>query len=149
MNAEPTRTDGSNRSRWWTAAMAFVAGLAIGVVAIGLFPRETSDAPVTRGPAVPPATAGPLPSVGSTTEARVNAACLRVINEAQQVYTIISGVGEATTDVDLRRLDNMVRQLQPLEPLLQRDLQACKVDTTVGSGSPTPTPPQTTGTPVR
>ena len=138
MNAEPTRTSAGTRSRWWTAVAAFVAGLAIGAVAVGLFPSETSNAPATTRLTGRPLTAAPLPSIDKHDRGSGQRRLVRVINEAQQVYVIISGVGEATTDVDLRRLDEMVRQLQPIEPLLQRDLQACEVNTT-GSASPIPT----------
>ncbi|MGI3786353.1 MAG: hypothetical protein ACRYG2_36885 [Janthinobacterium lividum] len=74
--------------------------------------------------------------------AQVNAACLRVINDAQDVYQRLQGVGAATA-VDLQRLDDVVRQLQPSEARLQTDLPACEVDTSVeepGSSSPDPRP---------
>ena len=87
------------------------------------------------------ATSTPDPSVG----AQINAACLRVIDHAKEVHDILTGVGQATADVDLQRLDDMVRQLQPIEPELGRDLQQCQVDANLsgppgGSGaSPDPT----------
>ncbi len=83
-------------------------------------------------------------------EAQVNAACLRVINEAQDVYRIISGLDEAASDVDLQRLDDIVRRRQPIEPRLARDLQACRVATrlhdqpTANPSSAAPTVPQPT-----
>jgi hypothetical protein len=99
------------------------------------------------------------PSAGSSvpvvTEARVNAACLRVINEAQDVYRIISGLGEAANDVDLQRLDDIVRRLQPIEPRLARDLQECRVDTQLAGdpsaapSTPPPTVPQPSNSATR
>jgi hypothetical protein len=120
--------------------------LAVGGVAIGLLSSGTRD---TAPPTTTPATTADKPSPAATAtvgaaEARVNAACLRVISEAQEVYDVLSGVGEAVDDVDLQRLDDMVRQLQPIEPCLKRDLEACNVDTSVErdldatSASPSP-----------
>jgi hypothetical protein len=138
MNAEPQEPAESRRSRWWPALIMFLAGLAIGAIAVAVFRPGIPDSPTVTGPTVAPTVTGPWPSVDPPATAQVNAACLRVLNEAHQVYNIISGAGEAITTVDLRRLDNMVRRLQPLEPLLQRDLQACEVDTGAGPASPTP-----------
>jgi hypothetical protein len=83
-------------------------------------------------------------------EARVNAACLAVINEAQDMYTVLTGLGQAVSDVDLQQLDDIVRRLQPIEARLGQDLQRCRVDTgivtnpTEGSApetsAPQPTP---------
>ena len=82
-------------------------------------------------------------------EARVNAACLAVINEAQDMYTVLTGLGQAVSDVDLQQLDDIVRRLQPIEARLGQDLQRCRVDTgvvtnpTEGSASETSTPQPT------
>lgn len=131
----------SRRSRWWVAvAVAFLLGSASGAGAVALLDPDATEDPTVTAPAATPTLASPLPTVDASAEAQVNAACLRVINEAQQVHGIISGVGTVSADVDLRRLDEMVRRLQPLEPLLQRDLQACKVDTKAGLGPASPTP---------
>ncbi|MFL6026285.1 MAG: hypothetical protein ACJ72K_05075 [Friedmanniella sp.] len=80
-------------------------------------------------------------------EAQVNAACLAVINEAQDMYVVLTGLGQAVTDVDLQQLDDIVRRLQPIEARLGGDLQECKVDTGVVTGpgptaSTNPTPQQ-------
>ena len=82
-------------------------------------------------------------------EARVNAACLAVINEAQDVYTVLTGLDEAVTDVDLQALDDIVRRLQPIEARLGRDLQNCQVDTSVGTETTGTGAPQPTATPTR
>ena len=55
--------------------------------------------------------------------AQVNAACLRVINEAQDVATILSEVGPAITAVNLQQLDDMVRRLQSIQARLDDDLR--------------------------
>ncbi len=145
--AEPKR----RRPRWWVTLATFVAGILVGVLAVGLLSVGTPDF-VTA--ADRDAAANPPPSGGGTVavaaQARVNAACLRVINEGQDTYTVLTGLDEAVTDVDLQRLDDIVRRLQPIQPRLQRDLADCEVDVSTGPGSepagsasapaPSPTP---------
>jgi hypothetical protein len=134
------------RSRWWIAALTFVAGMVVGVLLVGLFDTRKPDflsAVNSAPPATPSATAGQVvPAAGS---AQVNAACLRVINEAQDVSIILGDVGPAVSAVDLQQLDDIVRQLQSIQPRLQRDLGDCRVEANVSdtpsaqeSASPTP-----------
>ena len=148
--ASPTRAGG--RWPWWVAAITFVVGLVVGVIAVGLLSSGKPDFPTAAGSAGSPDTrTSPFPTTAGAS-AEVNASCLQVINEAQELYNILNGVGEAAADVDLQRLDDIVRQLQPIQPRLQRDLQNCNVNTGVGSApgpsapTPTPTVPQTTPT---
>jgi hypothetical protein len=68
---------------------------------------------------------------------------------AQDAYTVLTGLDEAVTDVDLQALDDIVRRLQPIEARLGRDLQACQVDTRVITEPTGPVTPQPTGTPTR
>jgi hypothetical protein len=91
-------------------------------------------------------------------EARVNAACLAVINDAQDMYAVLTTVPEAASDVDLQQLDDIVRRLQPIEARLGPDLQNCRVDTSVVTNptntasqqsTPQPIDPQPTVTPTR
>jgi hypothetical protein len=69
-------------------------------------------------------------------------------------HRILSEVDEAARDVDFQQLDDIVRRLQPVQARLERDLQECRVDTSVAAAptqrpdSPVPTVPQpTTGSP--
>jgi hypothetical protein len=87
-------------------------------------------------------------------EARVNAACLAVINEAQDMYVVLTGLDEAVTDVDLQALDDIVRRLQPIEARLGQDLQRCEVETGVvtnptNGATPEPGTPQPSASPTR
>ncbi|MDN5761799.1 MAG: hypothetical protein L0H41_05725 [Microlunatus sp.] len=152
--------DNVARVRWWVAAITFVGGAVVGIVVVGLLFATTPDfATPGSNPGGSPAPDGqqtPVDgSVPVTAEARVNAACLRVINEAQDVQRILVGVDQAIDDVDLQRLDDIVRRLQPIEPRLARDLQECRVDTSIRQGStespasPIPTLPQPSSTPTR
>jgi hypothetical protein len=83
-------------------------------------------------------------SVPVVAEARVNAACLAVINEAQDMYTVLSGLDQAITDVDMQQLDDIVRRLQPIQTRLGQDLQECEVDTGIVTNptGPEPSTPQ-------
>jgi hypothetical protein len=147
-----------SRVRWWVAGLTFVAGLIIGVIVAAVLIGSTPEFGVD-----PTGSSSTDPSedqqrvdgtVPVTAQARVNAACLRVINEAQDVYRILSEVDEAARDVDFQQLDDIVRRLQPVQARLERDLQECRVDTSVNTAptkspdSPVPTVPQpTTGSP--
>jgi hypothetical protein len=128
------------RSRWWIAALTFVAGVAIGVLIVGFLDRSTSDFSAAQSA---PSTS-PSPVVGQSSEpaaasAQVNAACLRVINHAQDVATILSEVGPAITAVNLQQLDDIVRRLQSIQTRLEVDLRDCKVNAEVNS-TPTAAP---------
>lgn len=146
------------RVRWWIAGLTFVAGAVVGVLITGLLIGTTPDfgtSPTGTEASAPADQPTPTSSVPVTAQARVNAACLRVINEAQDVYRILSGADEAVRDVDFQRLDDIVRRLQPVESRLERDLQECRVDTTIETSatarpaSPIPTLPQPSPTTPR
>lgn len=135
------------RSRWWIAALTFVAGIVIGVLIVGFLDSSTSDFSAAQSA---PSTS-PSPAAGQSepaaASAQVNAACLRVINHAQDVATILSEVGPAITAVNLQQLDDIVRRLQSIQTRLEVDLRDCKVNAEV-SGTPTavPSPLSTVGT---
>jgi hypothetical protein len=153
--AVPAQT---RRLRWWIAGITFVVGFVFGVLAVGLLAAGTPEfgAQTRSGATASPTQA---PTAGSSNpvvaEARVNAACLAVINEAQDMVNVLSGVGQAVKDVDLQQLDDIVRRLQPIETRLAQDLQNCKVETDVVApptgGPPTPEPstPQSTPSATR
>lgn len=132
-------------ARWWLGVIIFVGGLTFGVLLVGLLRAGTPQFGTVPGAGGSPGTA---PSVDSgvpvVAQAEVNAACLRVINEAQDISAILAGLGQVVRDVDLQQIDDMVRQLQPVEARLQTDLADCRVNTNVvGGGTPTPTPSST------
>lgn len=153
------REVGSNnrRSRWWIAVLTFVVGVGVGVLAVGLLDSSRPDlqsASESASPAAPPPTG--VQSMPVTASAQVNAACLRVINEAQDVSIVLSEIGDAATPVDLQQLDDMIRRLQSIQPRLKRDLSDCRVETTIGtpsgarSASPAPSAtPMATVVPTR
>jgi hypothetical protein len=149
------------RSRWWIAVLTFVAGVVVGILIVGYLDRSNPD--FSSAPSAPPTSPSPAGSqdVPAGASAQVNAACLRVINEAQDVATILSEVGPAITAVNLQQLDDIVRRLQSIQARLDDDLRDCKVDAQVNrtptavpsplstvepSASPTPLP---TASPTR
>jgi hypothetical protein len=146
----PGRTQ-TRRLRWWISGITFVVGFVFGVIAVGLLNVTTPSFGTAGAPGSAPTAGGPTPGGGVpvVAEARVNAACLAVINEAQDVYTVLTGLGQAVTDVDLQALDDIVRRLQPIEARLGRDLQNCRVDTSVATEPTGAVTPQPTGTPTR
>ncbi len=134
--------------RWWVTITLLGVGILAGVLLVGLLNASRPDFTVATGDQTPgsqptsTASAGQIPVAA---EARVNAACLRVINEAESVSGVLINVPGATQEVDLQRLDDLVRQLQPLQPRLQADLRDCRVSTSVPGQS---VAPSATGTPV-
>lgn len=144
---------GQRRSRWWIAALTFVVGVVVGVLAVGLLDIRTPDfsAPPVSAPSTAPSPAGGQ-SVPGAASAEVNAACLRVINEAHDVSVILSEVGPAASAVDLQQLDDIVRQLQSIQPRLDRDLADCKVKADIATPSAEPSAsstPSPAATPTR
>lgn len=154
-SATPAQT---RRLRWWVAGITFVVGLVFGIIAVGLLRLGTPEFGAQAGPGAGTTAPTPAPSAGGTVpvvaEARVNAACLSVINEAQDLHAVLTGLDEAITDVDLQALDDIVRRLQPIDARLGRDLQRCEVDTEVvtnptQSASPEPSTPQPSASATR
>ncbi len=136
--AVPAAPSHTRRLRWWVAAITFVGGALVGVVAVGLLSAGTPAFGTAPGGAPAPSSGvnpGPGGGIPLVAQAEVNAACLSVINEAQDTYTVLTDVGQAANDVDLQRLDDIVRRLQPIEARLGQDLPNCRVDTSLQPGS--------------
>ena len=142
-SAAPAQT---RRLRWWVAGITFVVGFVFGVIAVGLLSLGTPEFGAQAGPGAGTAPPTPAPSPGGTVpvvaEARVNAACLAVINEAQDLHAVLTGLDEAVVDVDMQALDDIVRRLQPIDARLGRDLQRCEVDTEVVTNPTQGAPPE-------
>jgi hypothetical protein len=126
-------------SRWWIAVLTFVAGVVVGILIVGYLDRSNPD--FSSAPSAPPTSPSPAGSqdVPAGASAQVNAACLRVINEAQDVATILGETGPAITAVNLQQLDDIVRRLQSIQARLDDDLRDCEVEAQVNS-TPTAVP---------
>lgn len=144
MADQPTRSPvprgrTSRAVRWWLAAVTFVVGLIVGGIAVGLVgtdPPSFSDG-VAADTATPPASSSPAAttSAGATAEVMVNDACLRALNAAQDIYGSVNDLARAAGDLDVARLDEVIRQLQPLQSRLLDNLNACEVQTRLPDGS--------------
>lgn len=133
--------------RWRLAAATFVLGLVVGAVVVGLasdgsvqFAAGSTAAPATG---TPPAGPGAPPSGGASGRVVVDAACLRALNAAQDMYGAVDGLGRAIADFNVARLDEIVRQLQPIQGRLRDSIGSCHVITGVqqggaATGSPSP-----------
>ena len=131
------------RSRWWIAVLTFVAGIVVGVLIVGFLYKTTPD--FSAAPSAPPTSPSPAgsQSVPAAASAQVNAACLRVINQARDVTAILSEVGPAITAVNLQQLDDIVRRLQSIQARLDDDLRDCKVEAAVSTPTAVPSPSST------
>ncbi|MGY2127592.1 hypothetical protein [Blastococcus sp. SYSU DS0617] len=150
----------SRAARWWAAGLAFVVGLLAGALLVGLLsgggtvpPAATGDATGTTAPGDADASPGDEP-VDTAGEVVVNAACLRTVNAAQDVFDVVDDLGEALSELNAGRLDQIVRQLQPLQDRLEVNLAECnvaaeitEVDEEPGSGPAPTTPPLPTAPP--
>lgn len=151
-DAEPARPP--RRTRWWFATATFGAGVVVGILLVGLLSAGTPGfVSAARSEQNSPAPGVPSGSVQVAVEAQVNAACLRVINEAQDVYGALTGLDEAVDQVDFQQLDDIARRLQPIEPRLARDLSDCEVQVNSGSdpsssGSSSPVVPRPSASPT-
>lgn len=133
-------------ARWWLAAGAFVLGLLAGVVITGLLIQGPPSSvagptgvPGTTTSSETASTTGPSsmasPSSGASVQIVVNDACLRAINEAQDAYNAINKIGDAVRQFNLSTLDDIIRQLQPLQGALRNDVSACHVTARLPDGS--------------
>jgi hypothetical protein len=137
---------------WWLVAPAFVLGLFAGAVTLGLLREDPPPVPATATEA--PAGSGDSsgsdgPAPGASAEFTVNEACLRVVNETQDLVGIVGDLGDAAADLDISGLDDAIRRLQPLEGRLRKDLAACETDTALPDGlSPLPGDEEPAGSPA-
>lgn len=111
------------------AAAAFIAGLVAGAITLALL-MESPPANVAEGPSDAVATPGSTPDPDSGAEAgvRVNDDCLRALNGAQDAVSAIEDIGRAAADLDLARLNEVIRRLQPVQDRLRTSLEECRVD---------------------
>lgn len=120
----------------------FVVGLIVGAVIVAVFSGGTqfTVSPTTTGSTSPSGTAPTTPSGG---EFRVNAACLRAVDDAKGAASALSGLSSAARNLDAAALDAIVRQVQAADRKLHRDIGQCHAVVLLPSGpsslSPTPT----------
>lgn len=141
-DSQPPGAGGQRRRalRWSVAAITFVVGLIVGGVLVGIVAGRSTQVPEASGsgsasssPATPSAPASS--SAAASAQVEVNQACLRSINAAQDVYQQLDALAQAAQKFDARRLDEVIRNLQPLEQRLRDSVPACQVTTRLPDGS--------------
>ncbi len=126
----------------WLAAGTFVVGLVAGALLVGLLGQDPPVAPTAQeAPATGAAPGGvPTATADPTDGGRVNAACLRAINAAQDIAAVVDDLGAAAAALDAARLDEVVRRLQPLQQRLEQNTADCQVARSA-TDEPGPTSP--------
>ncbi len=143
----PERGRFRRATRWWLAVGTFVIGIVAGAIFAGLL-SEGSAAVAAGTPAASAASSSAAASsasaaassssaaqVSKTAQVIVNDECLRAINAAQDAYAAISQIADAVKNLDLSKLDGIIRQLQPLQSRLQDDIKACQVAVQLPNGA--------------
>ncbi|MGY1723195.1 hypothetical protein [Blastococcus sp. SYSU DS0533] len=126
--------------RWWGRAGAFLAGLFLGAVLVGLLSEGTvvvaNPVPLDQDVDPPGAVAGGGATEGGATgQVTVDDDCLRAVNAAQDVAQLVDEMGEAIAVLNAARMDEVVRRLQPLQRRLQASVEACEVRAGTGGGA--------------
>lgn len=125
-------------ARWWATAGAFVVGLLVGGVLVGLAAGGSTPLPqraTARPSPSPGAPASPTPTpAGATGQVAVNQACLRAINAAQDIYGRLDALGTAVRQFNAARLDEVIQQLEPLQNRLRQSLGDCDVSARLPGG---------------
>ena len=129
---------------WWLATAAFAVGVALGAVIVGLLSEGSSDNRTVTAQDPTTATSSPTQapdaatSVAASGEVEINQACLDAIGGAQAAYDVIDDIADAAQRLDARRLDEIVRSLQPLQDQLTADVDTCNITATLPGDPSTP-----------
>jgi hypothetical protein len=123
------------------AAVVFVVGLLVGGVTVAFLDDDPVAVEVATVPDADRGGEGPsLPADGAAAQFVVSGACLGAVNAAQDTALVVDDLGQAAAQLDAARLDEIVRQLMPLQTRLEAGLDACRVATAVDVGGEDPSP---------
>ena len=127
--AQAATPGGGSRSwRWLLPALAFVAGVALGAVVVGvgnLGEDDVSAARVEVSPSPEPRDDAE-PSASSDVVVRVPGACLDAADGAEEAARQVDDVADAVRALDARRLQELVDRFQQLQPEVQRLADRCR-----------------------
>jgi len=138
---------GSSRWSWLLPVLTFLAGCLLGgvVVAAGA-PDDADGRAVPQASAPGAAEAAPSPSP-SDLVVRVPEACLAAADSAQEFTRQVDDVVLAVRDLDARRLQEIVDQVQQSQPELRRLAEQCRsvtgerlTDGQLATSAPAPSP---------
>ncbi|MFP5346095.1 MAG: hypothetical protein ACLGIA_03580 [Actinomycetes bacterium] len=108
-------------------AATFLVGLVLGAALVWVG-TDLRGGPGTGGTAAPSGTTTPggtATSPGNVT-ATVPAQCLEAAQEAQQVLDLAREAASAVADLDAKRLQTLIEQMQKLEPRVRASADDCR-----------------------
>ena len=120
---------GGGRSfSWLLPALAFVAGVALGAVVVGVGNLGGSDEPRAADVATSPSPSedDAEPTASSDVVVRVPGACLEAADGAEEAARQVDDVADAVRSFDARRLQELVDRFQQLQPEVQRLADRCR-----------------------
>lgn len=133
--ADDVRTDADAKGgegsvwTWLLPALAFVAGVALGAVVVGVGASGDGDgtAQVGASPTSEPSSGDqPTGTASSDALVRVPASCLQAADGAEEAAREVDDVVEAVRTFDARRLQELVDRFQQLQPEVQRLADQCR-----------------------
>jgi hypothetical protein len=131
-DADDAVGSGGSRPRRWTAVLAVVAALAVGV-GLGYLWRTVTEPASSPGP--PPAAAPPTtPPAAAPTAAP--SPCVAVAQRGSDVVAQLDAAAKAVAALDPAKLRQVLDEVRRLRDELQRDVDACRGQ----GGAPTPVP---------
>lgn len=144
-SAEPRRVGGHYRG-FLALLVALVVGAVAGGVVVAVFSGSDqvtvpapSSASGSASSAMRQSTGHPSGSPSGSANVQLSAACVRVVNDAQDAYTALGGLESAVTSLNATKLDGIVRQVQQVRRHLSRDLPRCHAGVQLPSRSSGPT----------
>jgi len=138
-DARAPQPPASRQFTWLWLPVVLVVGILAGGVIVAVFDDSGSAQPAAPRPTV---TVTRAPSDGGS-QARVfvGTGCVKVINDAQQAYSLLAKLGAAVRDLNPGALEELVQKAQGVEQRLQHELHGCRATLQVpGSAMPTPSP---------
>lgn len=133
---------GERARRWLTAAAIFAAGALAAGLPAGLL--SSGPGPSAGGSPAPSAAPSGISPGG---QASVNNSCIKAIRDAQAVRAQLPGLGLAAQQLSASKLDQIVRQLEPVQNRLNADSRACRIVTHLPNGTPVTSQPATPASP--
>ena len=115
--------------KWLTAAAIFAAGALAAGLPAGLLSSGSSP-----GGSPSPSTAPSSTSGGG--QVSVSTSCVKAISDAHKVRDQLRELGLAAQQLNAGKLDQIVRQLEPVQNRLDADSRACQIVTHLPGGTP-------------
>lgn len=112
--------------------VTFLLGLALGAAVLGATRAGEPSAPVTSPVAVSPQPTPPDPAVAAPDP------CLQAVDQAEVAYRILDDAVTAARELDARRLQELVDQVQQERARTQTLVGACRAQAAAALGRPTP-----------